>query len=154
MRRYIPLAVLAAVTIVLAAVFGPGLYRGALFRRDCHALLQAAQEGRTADVLSGVIATQRQRIARLVQEHVPADYYTRIHTLKLSSFEREDSQTIWSLVICRIEDGGVYQGKLRWIYQSGRWWWDVEQSYGAELTLSGEPAWQKFGTIIPLAEQL
>jgi hypothetical protein len=142
--------------VVLAAIgmyFGPDLYRGALFKRDCRALLEATIGGDKVKALTFIEQSQLNSIAPLVMERVPDDYQTRIVKLSLSSWERADPSTIWALVTLRTDQdgmGGLFQGKLRWVYDAGarRWWWDFLGSYGAVHPLSGEAEWQ------PLSEAL
>jgi hypothetical protein len=108
-------------------------------------------------MLSYVVPNQQQRVGALATEYVPPDYHQSIVSLKLTSWERADSATIYAIVTCRIEKEGftgLYQGNLRWRYEGGRWWWDVEGSYGAQFPVSGDAEWIKLDELIPHAGAL
>ena len=151
-----PLLALLLLLAGAAAYFGPGIYRGVLFRRQCRAMLEDARAGRTSAVAGYVEASQQKRIATLLSQHLPAGYHEDIRSLRLLSSLRDDSTTMWAIVGCRIERNGYagfYQGKLLWRYELGRWWWDFEGSYAAEWGLTGEPDWVKLAELIVLAEK-
>jgi hypothetical protein len=153
MTRWLPLLIILVALAALGLYFGPNLYRGALFKRDLRGLLDAARAGDKAKALSYIESSQQNSIAPLVMNRVPDDYHQRIAVLKLGSWQRADPATIWALVTLRVDHdgvGGLYQGKLRWVYDAAarRWWWDFAGSYGSAYPLSGEPDWR------PLSEAL
>jgi hypothetical protein len=157
MRSWAPLIVVLALLILLAALFGPGIYRGYLLRNTTGDLLEAALEGRTADITALVKPAQQQQVAQLIGQHLPAGYQQSISSLKLTRARIVDDSQAETLVTCKIEQGewlGLYQGRLIWEYSQGRWEWNFEASAGAEFPLSGEPAWVKLSELMPLAESL
>ena len=157
MRNWAPLIVVLALLTLLAALFGPGLYRGILLRRSVGSLLDAVRAGRTADIVTQMVPDQQQEVAGLLAQYLPADYPEKITSLRLSSVRGEDDLRAITIVTCKINQGeltGIYQGQLVWHYRDGRWEWDFLASGGAELTLSGEPAWVRLSDLIPEAENL
>jgi len=153
MTRWLPLLIILIALVASGLYFGPNLYRGALFKRDIRGLLDAALQGDKAKALSFIESAQQNAIAPIVMNNVPDDYAQRIASLKLSSWQRADPSTIWALVTLRTDQdgvGGLYQGKLRWVYDAAarRWLWDFTGSYGSVYPLSGEPDWR------PLSEAL
>lgn len=159
MRRWIPLLMIVAGLVVLGAYFGPDLYRGMLFKRDCASLLEGAAAGDLAKVVAQLAPAQQGGIGTLITSKVPDGYHEQIESLKLTRWWRADTTTIWSVVTLRYEQGeglGLYQGKLRWVYDPAarRWWWDFGGSYAAPYNPSGEPEWQRIGELLPKAEQL
>ena len=159
MRRWIPLLMILVGVAALGMYFGPDLYRGALFKRDCRNMLMAASAGDRAKALSYVEASQLNAIAPIVMNQVPERYFESIASLKLSSWERADTSTIWAIVTLRLDaegTAGLYQGKLRWVYDSAakRWLWDFNGSYGAAYPLSGEPEWQSLSAALEYARTL
>ena len=159
MRRWMPLLMILAGLLAVGFYFGPDLYRGSLFKRDCRAMLAAVSAGDRAMALSYIESAQQNAIAPIVMNKVPEKYFERIDSLKLSSWERADSSTIWAIVTLRLEqDGtaGLYQGKLRWVYDAAakRWWWDFRGSYGSAYPLSGEPDWQPLSDALEFAGTL
>lgn len=159
MRRWMPLLMILAGLLVAGFYFGPDYYRGVLFKRDCRAMLAAVETGDRVKALAYIVSVQQNDIAPIVLNKVPDRYFERIDSLKLSSWERADPSTIWAIVTLRLEmDGtaGLYQGKLRWVYDSTakRWWWDFNGSYGSAYPLSGEPDWQPLSDAIGYAGTL
>jgi len=158
-RRWIPLLMILAGLAALGTYFGPDLYRGLLFRRDCAALLEATAAGDLSQVAAQLTPTQQSGIGALITDTVPAGYEEYIESLRMTRWWRVDKTTIWAIVTVRLGNGdglSIYQGKLRWIYDPAarRWWWDFNGSYGAPLASSGEPVWQRLGDLIQLTEQL
>lgn len=159
MKRIIPIAVLVIVAAIVLTYFAPGLYRAALFRRDCRHFIDDVRAGRLAQVVQIIEPAQRQEIGKLIEQFVPQDYYTHIVSFKLTTWEERRPGDVWAIVTLHVTGGGegsegVYQGKLHWRMAKHRWWWDFDGSYGAEFSLSGEPEWQRLGDLVPYAEQL
>jgi len=157
MQKYIPLIILVLLVLGLALYFGPGLYKGYTFRRDSRLMLDAAKMGNLTGVTGAIDKLQQPRIRPLINHYVPMDYYQHIKSLKLTSWDLRDDGSIWSIVTLQIDQGGemgIYQGKLHWLFDGRRWWWDFEGSYGGVFAPSGEPAWTRLGDLIPLAEAL
>lgn len=159
MTRWAPVVVIILVLAAIGIYYGPNLYRGALFKRDCRTLLEAAIAGEKARALSCIEQSQLNEVAPIVMNRVPDDYYQHIAKLRLASWERADPSTVWALVTLRTEQdgmGGLYQGKLRWVYdaEARRWWWDFLGSYGAVHPLSGEAEWQPLSEALEYARSL
>ena len=148
--------VLVIVVATVLTYFAPGLYRAALFRRDCRRFLDDVRAGRLTQVVQMIEPAQQQEIGKLINQFVPQDYYTHIVSLKLTTWEERQPGDVVAIVTLKVTDGseGVYQGKLRWRMAKHRWWWDFDGSYGAEFSLSGEPEWMRLGDLLPLAELL
>jgi hypothetical protein len=159
MSRWLPLLVILIALAAIGLYFGPSLYRGALFKRDARGLLNATLAGDKARALSYIESAQQNAIAPIVMNRVPDDYFQRIDSLKLSSWERADPSTIWAIVTLRVDQdgvGGLYQGKLRWVYDASgrRWWWDFAGSFGCVYPLSGDPEWRSLGEALEYAGTL
>lgn len=156
MKRIVPIAVLVIVAATVITYFAPGLYRAALFRRDCHRFITDVRAGHLTQIVQIIEPAQQQEIGKLINQFVPQDYYTHIVSLKLTTWQERQPGDIWAIVTVRLTDGseGVYQGKLHWRMAKHRWWWDFKGSYGAEFSLSGEPEWTRLGDLLPLAELL
>jgi hypothetical protein len=160
MRKFIPLVILLASALLLLALYGPGWYRSYQFRQQAGALITAAEAGNLQGVTALIEQRQRQRVASQLQRYLPADWGARVDSLKLTSYEKDGSDTIWAIFTLRTDGGGgmdsfgLYQGKLRWVYTGGQWQWDFTGSYGAPYATSGEPAWQGLGDYLALAEAL
>jgi hypothetical protein len=158
-NRLAPVLAVLILLTVMAAWFGPGLYRNWRFNQSCLQLLKAAKEGRTADVIAGIVPDQQQQIDALVKQYVPANYNKDIDSLKLTSWNisANDQQTIWAIATCRIQQGGdfgIFQCKMCWRWRDGHWWWDFNSSYGGEFSTSGEPEWTELSKLVELSELL
>jgi hypothetical protein len=66
----------------------------------------------TVFVKSPVVTSNTQSIARL----------------KLTSYYREENH-LWAVVTVKQKDGGIGQGKLRWVWNGTQWQFDVLNSY-------------------------
>ncbi len=158
MQRIIPIAVLLAVLIALAAYFGPPMYRGWLFKRDCNAMLAAARAGQLSAVIAAIDPAQQHQYGALLQQYVPADYNQSIESLKLLRFEESDQGRIWANVILRVEQGdstGLYEGRLPWRFDGRHWTWDFAGSLGAAYSPNGgQQHWIKLEELIALAGQM
>lgn len=157
MKNWAPLIVVLALIALLVALFGPGIYRGILLKRDVSSLLLAAREGRVADVVALIAPDQQAQISDLLARHLPADYQQSIDSLKMIDWHMEGENDAVTKVLCKIKHDealGVYQGQLVWHYSGGHWEWDFLASSGAEFTPSGEPAWYSLRDLMPLAEGL
>ncbi|MBN2081459.1 hypothetical protein JW859_04535 [bacterium] len=146
MQRWLPLLMILVGLALAALYFGPGLYRNMLFKRDCQGFMTAVSTGDTNTLLNYIEQNQRNTLAQLIS-NVPPDYYRRIETLKLTSWQKTDPATIWAIVTLKLDNDtaglGLYQGKLRWRYDdAGRsWTLDILDSYGAVYSTSGDPEW-------------
>jgi hypothetical protein len=157
MQRYIPFAIVLAVLIALAAYFGPRVYRGWLFRRDCDQVLADLQAGKLQAVIAAIDPAQRMQIGTLLQQYVPADFNKSIKSLKLTHFEEPENGKIWAFTTARIEHSegiGLYEGRMRWIFDGQHWRWDFLNSYGAVLSLDGDEQWIQLSELVTLAGQL
>jgi hypothetical protein len=158
MQRYIPIAVVLVTLIALSAYFGPPLYRGFLFRRDCRQMLADAQAGKLPNVIASIEAQQRQEMGDLLTRYIPQDFNQSIKSLRLSRYEETDPGKIWAYVIVKIDQGGgmgIYEGRLHWLFDGKRWYWDFGGSYGAAFSPGGdEQTWNKLGDLAALAGQL
>jgi hypothetical protein len=158
MQRLIPIAVLLAVLIALAAYFGPPVYRGWLFKRDCNAMLASAQVGKISPVIAAIDPGQRQQYGDLLLQYLPADYYKNIQSFKLLRYEESQPGKIWANVIMRVEQGdgtGLYEGRLPWRFDGKHWYWDFGNSMGAAYSPTGESQnWIKLEELIALAGRL
>lgn len=158
MQRIIPIAVLLTVLIALVAYFGPPVYRGWLFKRDCNAMLAAAQAGRLSTVITTIDPAQQQLYGPLLQQNVPADYFKSIESLKLLHYEESEPGKIWANVILRVEQGesiGLYEGRLPWRFDGRHWTWDFTNSLGAAYSpTSKQQDWIKLEELVALAGQL
>jgi hypothetical protein len=154
MRRFIPLIILLLVALGLLAFYGPGVYQAYLFRRTISQFISSAKAGDTAAWSAHIEPGQLQRVQPQL-DRLPADYATSIASLKLTKYERSGSETFWAIVTLRLTEnsgGGVYQGKLRWRWQSGAWVWDFTGSYAAPFSPSTEPDWTRLEDMLRLAE--
>lgn len=152
MKNYAPLIVLLLVIIVALAIYGPGVYRGMIFKRTLGSMLDSARKGDLNGVASSVIPSQQADVQQLLSTSLPADYQQNIQSLKLTSWRYTGKETINALVTCKLNSGdftGIYQGMLVWRY-NGKWEWDFLASRGAEFSASGEPAWVDLGILIEL----
>lgn len=158
MQRHIPVIIIVAALISLAAYFGPPLYRGMLFRRDCNRMLADAAAGKLPGVIAALDPKQRTAIGALLGQYLPPDYSQSIDSLKLSHYEETEPANIWAYVVAKIEmEGGVgiYEGRLHWTYDSKHWYWDFEGSYGAAFSAGAEQQeWIKLSDLVALAGQL
>lgn len=156
MRKYIPLLILLAVALGLLVFYGPHWYKSYLFRQAAGQFTSAVKNGDTTGWLGMVDPAQQARL----QPHLnrlPPDYAMHISSFKLSRYERSGGDTIWAIFTCRLDDAsgsGVYQGKLRWRWQNGRWEWDFLGSFAAPFSISGEPEWIKLEEMLRLAEAM
>jgi hypothetical protein len=154
MRKFIPVIILLAVALGLLAVYGPGAYQGLLFRRTIGQFITSAKAGDTAAWSALIDSGQQQRTTPQLQR-LPADYQQHIASLKLTSYERSAPDTIWAIITCRLTEdsgSGIYQGKLRWRWQNGRWEWDFTGSFAAPFSTSEEPDWVELSDMLRLAE--
>lgn len=158
MQRIIPIAILVIVLIALAAYFGPPVYRGWLFKRDCNAMLAAVKSGQLGAVIAYIDPSQQQYCSNVVLQHVPLDYQQSIESLKIVRYEESEPGKIWANVIARIAQGegtGLYEGRLRWLFDGKRWYWDFASSLGAAYSPSGQQQnWIKMDELAALAGQL
>jgi len=159
MNRWIPVVVILLIVAGIALLLGPGIYHGMLFKRDCRVMLSAVTVGDLATAVAQIEPAQQAPINSLLNAHVPPGYEQYIASLKLTSWERQDDGVIWAIVTLRVEDSssfGLYQGKLRWVYDAAarRWWWDFTGSHGAEYSPSGEPRWQPLSAAVQYAGEL
>jgi len=158
-NRLAPVLAVLILLVVIAAWFGPGLYRNWRFNQTCLQLLKDAREGRTSAVVAGIVPTEQQQVGALVNQYVPADYYKDVDSLKLTSWRvsNSDKNTIWAIATCRVKQGdgvGIFQSKMCWRWRDGHWWWDFNSSYAGEFSTSGEPEWTELSKMIDLAELL
>ncbi|MCC7479395.1 hypothetical protein IT575_13200 [bacterium] len=156
----------AIITLLLfllgsAAFFGPGLYRSWLFQRSCDAMLTDALAGRLQQVSGYVQPQQKLLVDTLFQTAVPQNYTDYLHSLKLSSFEKDKTEpgVIWAMVTAKLssseggsETAGMAQGKLRWVWNGRKWEWDFEGSYGSEFPVSGQANWVRLGDFITIED--
>ena len=157
MQRYIPLAIVLTALLVLAAYFGPRLYRGWQFRRDCNAMLADAQAGKLQGVIAAIDPTQQMQIGALLHQYVPADFSKSIKSLKLTRYEETEPNRVWAYITARIDQGdapGLYECRSRWIFDGKHWRWDFLESYGAALSIDGDEQWVKLSDLVALAGQL
>jgi hypothetical protein len=157
MQRYIPFVIVLVVLIALAAYFGPRIYRGWLFRRDCNAMLAAAQAGKLQGVIAAIDQAQQMQIGTLLHQYVPTDYDKSIKSLKLTRYEESETGKVWAYITARIEQGegqGLYECRSRWSFDGKHWRWDFLDSYGAALSLDGNEQWIKLSDLVALAGQL
>jgi hypothetical protein len=157
MQRYIPFIVIFAVLIALAVYFGPRLYRGWQFRRDCNQMLADAQAGKLQGVIAALDPAQQAQIGALLKQYVPADYNKSIKSLKLTHYEETETGKIWAYATARIDQGdgtGLYECRSRWTFDGQHWRWDFLNSYGAVLSLDGEEQWIKLSDLVAMAGQL
>lgn len=154
LRRYLPLAILLLLLGAGLIAWLPGAIRVARLRSATQQMLAAAAQGDLAKVVAAVDPAQQAEVQALFDQYVPADYAQGIASLKLVRSGLEGPEG-WTEVVCRFEGGaeGVYQGRLHWTWQAGRWQWDFLGSYGAAFTLS-EPQWQSLRELIPDAGRL
>lgn len=157
MQRYIPLLIILAVLISLAAYFGPRIYRGWQFRRDCNQMLADVQAGKLQAVITAIDAAQQAQIGALVYQYVPVDFNKNIQALKLTHYEESEQDKIWAYATARIDQGdgqGLYECRMRWVFDGKHWRWDFLNSFGAVLTLNGEEQWIKLSDLVRLAGQI
>jgi hypothetical protein len=94
---------------------------------------------------------QQQRFQLLLETFVPQGYEEHIESLRIARIERSAADEMWVLVNCRLRSGAgpaIYQGRLLWRLDSGRWRWDALNSMAAPLSPSGEPQWLELSEII------
>jgi hypothetical protein len=156
-NRYIPPIILLVLLTGLGIYFGPGLWRTYQFNQTCNKLLSDAKAGKLSDVTAAITPGQQAQIGALLSQYVPADYNKDIESLKLVSYDKSAPETIWAIATARINQGeslGVYQAKMCWRWEKGRWWWDFDGSFGAPFSPSGEPDWIPLSNLVSLAESL
>ena len=156
MARWLPLVIVLAVMVIIAALVAPAIYRGMLFKRDCRALITAAQAGDKAGLTAACEPGQQAFAAALFNGALPPDFQNYIASLKLSTWERLPDGRVQSILTLRTEYNGsmgVYQGRLYWVWDRSarRWYWDIGSSEAAEFPLSGEPEWRSLNEMLNMA---
>lgn len=157
MKSWGPLIVVLVLVAMLAALFGPGLYRSVLLRRSVRTLTTAAQAGDTAAIVALISPSQQAQASELFGQYLPDNYAERIESFRLTHVSMDDDDTGVTIVTCKVLAGeyrGIYQGQLVWHYRAGRWEWDFLGSAGAEFSPAGEPAWIRLSELVTEAGQL
>jgi hypothetical protein len=128
LSRFVPLFVILALILALAIVYGPGVIRAWKFRSTVNALLDEVVAGQIKNAPSYIVPDQRQLIALFVQNPFVTSNTQNIGKLKLTSYYREGDH-VWAVVTVKQKDGGLGQGKLRWVWDGKQWQLDALNSY-------------------------
>jgi hypothetical protein len=147
-RNFYALLALAGLLGAAAFFLGPKLQRQAQFKRECRAVLAAAEAGNTAPLLAACQPAQQAELAALLTGHVPANYQEYVQSIELSSHEFKGDGEAWALVTAHFAGSdfgnlGMALGRLHWVWDPAaqRWEWDPAGSFGAEYPTSGEAQW-------------
>jgi len=155
MRKWlIPLAGLAVLVLLLAAILPPLLERNAV--RRCVLDMQEAIKAEDMPALEALILPAQRSLALPLIEPVLPGHGASVRSLRIRSMKRQGEGSYLVETVVSLDDPSwgrqIYEARLLLMRDAGHWQWSFSESEGRQFSLTDEGGWTKVADWLNLAQ--
>ncbi len=133
-QKMIPVLVLAAVGVLLLALYLPGYLHYRSFKSDLSHFVAMVKKGDVIAAAGYVDDVDYQNLVQLIDTYVPQDYAKGLKALNVSSITKDGKEYVSTLVV-RFQGNsysGVGQARIRWHRTPKGWRFALREAEVAE----------------------